>query len=476
MNEFMHTRIFHQVMVSLAVALGMFLVSAGCRDKRSQSRQGELRVSKNGHYLMTRDGKPFFWLGDTGWLLFSKLKREQVETYLDNRQKKGFNVIQVMVLHGLQDTDAYGDSALVAGDVATPCVVPGSRMGVSGGYDFWDQVDFVVDQAAHRGIYIAMVPIWGANVRAGLISPLQARKYASFLAMRYRDKPNVIWVNGGDVLGSDSAAIWNIIGTTLHGEDRNHLVSFHPFGRTASFDWFGNAPWLDFNMFQSGHRRDNQDTVGRAFGENNWKYVRQAYAESPDKPVLDAEPSYEGIPQGLHDTTQPRWTASAVRRYAYWSVFAGACGFTYGDNAVMQMYRPGDGLGAYGVRQYWYQAVDAPGAGQMQYLKRLMTSRPYFSRVFDTSIIANQGARNDFLAATRGKDYAFVYTWNGRPIDIYMGKLEGARSKAYWYNPRNGETRVIGIFVNRRITRFVPPGIEENGNDWVLVLDATSDT
>lgn len=29
-----------------------------------------LRVSDNRHFLVTRDGQPFFWLGDTGWELF----------------------------------------------------------------------------------------------------------------------------------------------------------------------------------------------------------------------------------------------------------------------------------------------------------------------------------------------------------------------------------------------------------------------
>jgi hypothetical protein len=443
----------------------------GCHDAARHSREGALRVSENGHYLMTRDGRPFFWLGDTGWLLFSKLKQRQVERYLDDRKKKGFNVIQVMVLHGLNDTDAYGDSALVAGDVAVPRVTPCDDTAVAGAYDFWDNVDFVIDQAAVRGIYVAMVPVWGANVRAGLVSRDQAGKYAAFLARRYRDKPNVIWMNGGDVKGSDSTAIWNIIGDTLHTEDRNHLVTFHPFGRTGSFDWFDQSPWLDFNMFQSGHRRDDQDTTGRAFGENNWKYVREALAETPVKPVLDGEPSYEGIPQGLHDTTQPRWTADQVRRYAYWSVFAGACGFTYGDNAVMQMHRPGDGPGAYGVRQYWFQGLDAPGAGQMQYLKALVLSRPYFERRGDTVLVANQGTGNDYLAATRGQDYAWIYTWNGRPIDIYMNKLPGGSTKASWYNPRNGKHRSDGVFANQGIMRFVPPGEEADGNDWVLMLD-----
>lgn len=57
----------------------------------------------------------------------------------------------------------------------------------------------------------------------------------------------------------------------------------------------------------------------------------------PTKPVIDGEPSYENIPQGLHDPKEVLWKACDVRRYAYWSVFAGAFGHTYGNNSIMQM-------------------------------------------------------------------------------------------------------------------------------------------
>src|ERR1044072_3974575 len=79
-----------------------------------------LKISPNGRYFMTADGKPFFWLGDTGWLLFSKLKREEVIKYLDDRKQKGFNVIQVMVLHTTKVVNAYGDAALKDANVTMP--------------------------------------------------------------------------------------------------------------------------------------------------------------------------------------------------------------------------------------------------------------------------------------------------------------------------------------------------------------------
>lgn len=38
--------------------------------------------------------KPFFWNGDTPWLLYHGLKFEDVEVYLDDRVAKKFNVVQ----------------------------------------------------------------------------------------------------------------------------------------------------------------------------------------------------------------------------------------------------------------------------------------------------------------------------------------------------------------------------------------------
>jgi hypothetical protein len=58
------------------------------------------------------------------------------------------------------------------------------------------------------------------------------------------------------------------------------------------------------------------------------------------------------FPRGLHDPSQPYWTDNDVRRYAYWSVFSGACGFTYGNNAVMQFHRETDKEPAYGVKRF----------------------------------------------------------------------------------------------------------------------------
>lgn len=450
------------------------LTIVACNTRKTVVETGKLKVSDNGRYLVKEDGKPFFWLGDTGWLLFSKLSREEAEKYLEDRKEKGFNVIQVMVLHTVHAANFYGDSALVKGDASHPLTTPGNTPSDSVQYDFWDHVDYIVDLAAKKGIYMAMVPVWGSNVKSGLVSSRQAKAYAEFLAARYKNRPNIIWLNGGDIPGKDSLAVWNTIGKTLRANDPVHLISFHPRGRTSSSDWFHNEPWLDFNMFQSGHRRYDQDTSAdetRHFGEDNWKYINYDYALKPVKPTIDGEPSYEEIPQGLHDTLQPRWTDADVRRYGYWSVFAGGFGYTYGHNSVMQMHKPQDTSSAYGSHKLWYDAINDPGAGQMKYLKQLMLSHSLEDRVPDQSLVAAQGEKYNRLMATRGKDYAYIYTYTGRSMKINMGKIEGDKVKASWFDPRTGKITGIGTFENKGVKEFDPPGEEKNGNDWVLIVE-----
>lgn len=76
---------------------------------------GRLVVSPNHRYLMHENGKPFFWLGDTSWLLPQKLDRSEVGFYLSSCEKAGFNVVQVQTMNGVPATNLYGESSLPDG-------------------------------------------------------------------------------------------------------------------------------------------------------------------------------------------------------------------------------------------------------------------------------------------------------------------------------------------------------------------------
>lgn len=285
----------------------------------------------------------------------------------------------------------------------------------------------------------------------------------------------------GDICGDVKTEVWQALAETIKSIDSRHLMTFHPRGRTSSAKWFNQVSWLDFNMFQSGHRRYGQEKGEKNYPikenteEDNWQYVAMSQAESPLKPVLDGEPIYEDIPQGLHDPAEPRWNAADVRRYAYWSVFAGSCGHTYGHNSIMQMLKPGVNP-AYGARKMWYEALKDPGFRQMQYLKKLMLTFPYFERVPDQKVIEGDiGERYDRIVATRGKDYILIYNYSGRPMEINLSLISGKKKNAWWYNPSDGTLAYIGEF-NDGITGFRYDGAYMNGGDRVLiVVDASKD-
>lgn len=433
-----------------------------------------LKIASNKRVFETKPGKTFFWLGDTGWLLFVKCNREEAIQYLDTRKAQGFNIIQVMVIHDLHNRNIYGHDALLNANLATPAVTPGNDYRDAKAYDFWDHAEFIIDEAAKRGIYMALVAVWGSNVKGGNVTAKDAETYARFLVQRFGKKSNIVWLNGGDIKGSDGMDVWKTIGNTLRQYDKTHLIGFHPRGRNSSSAWFHHEPWLDFNMFQSGHRSYAQDTIAEEklhYGEDNWKYMNDDYRLKPVKPSFDGEPSYEDIPYGLHQANQPYWQDHEIRRYAYWSVLAGGCGFTYGHNAVMQFYSPGDSGTSYFPKQSWQEGLKAPGAGQMHFLKELMQSKNFREQVPAQELVTDNGERYERVAAARGKDHAFFYVYTGRTFTVATQQLKFIPGKASWFRPATGERTVVKDFKAGTTNRFDPPGEAAKGNDWLLILE-----
>ena len=435
---------------------------------------GKLVVSEEGRYLKHENGTPFFWLGETGWLLPERLNRDEAEYYLEQCKRRGYNVIQVQTLNNVPSMNIYGQYSMIDG-------YNFKNINQKGVYGYWDHMDYIIRTAAKKGQYIGMVCIWGSPVNRGEMTVEQAKAYGKFLAERYKDEPNIIWFIGGDIRGDVKTAEWEALATSIKAIDKNHLMTFHPRGRTTSATWFNNAPWLDFNMFQSGHRRygqrfgDGDYPIEENTEEDNWRFVERSLAMKPMKPVIDGEPIYEEIPHGLHDENELLWKDYDVRRYAYWSVFAGSFGHTYGHNSIMQFIKPGVG-GAYGAKKPWYDALNDPGYNQMKYLKNLMLTFPFFERIPDQSIITGQnGERYDRAIATRGNDYLMVYNYTGRPMEVDFSKISGAKKNAWWYTTKDGKLEYIGEFDNG-VHKFQHDSGYSSGNDHVLiVVDSSKD-
>ena len=409
-------------------------------------RHGRLMVSANQRFLQHEDGTPFFWLGETPWLMPQRLTRDEVDYYMQVASKAGYNMVQVQVLNDVPSVNIYGQ-------LSHPYGWDMTKADPDGVYSYWDHLDYIIHSAERWGIYVGLVTIWGSQVKNCHINEEQGREYAEFLAKRYGDSPNIIWILGGDIEGDIHPEVWQMMGATIKSIDHNHLMTYHPRGRTTSAKWFAEAEWIDFHTYQSGHRRYGQRMGSKTYPipddteEDCWMYVDSTWSHRPVRPVIDDEPSYENIPKGLHDPDEGRWQAADVRRYAYWDVFAGCCGHSYGHNSIMQMLKPGfpTGYGRNGEEPTWTEALDAPGFQQMRILKDLMLSFPYFERIPDQSIIlGDNGTRYDRLIATRGDGYLMVYNYTSRPMDISLKTISGKEKRLLWMDAATGKLTVLG--------------------------------
>ena len=461
--------------VCLLVGVGCLLAaSVAIAGPAGAKRLPRLKVHESHRFLMTEDGKPFFYLADTGWELFHRLDRKQALQYLDVRADQGFTAIQAVALaelDGVGTPNAYGKLPLIDRDPTRPAVTPGANPADPKQYDYWDHVDFIVEQANRRGIYIAMLPAWGRWVtdKDKIFTVQNAQVYGEFLGKRY-GKKGIIWILGGDrgLNGFEDVerALARGIAIGVSGKEDYDavLMSLHPPGGGSSSQWFHNDVWLGFNMLQTGHSQPAKTM--------SWLRVQKDYERTPAKPVIDGEPLYEDHPLAFRAKEFGYSNDSYVRQSVYWDVFAGACGQTYGNHSVWQMFAPGRAR-INGPLAYWYDAIGRPGAAQMKHLRKLIESRPYFSRVPDQSLIVNALEGADHVGATRGDGYALIYSAQGRPFEVNLGKISGQRLTGYWYNPRSGSAEKTGSFDNNGTRQFEPPS-QGFGSDWVLVLDDES--
>ena len=432
------------------------------------AQTGRLRVHDDGRHLVREDGTAFFWLGDTAWELFHRLTREEAARYLDNRRDKGFTVVQAVALaefEGLTKPNAYGHLPLVDRDPARPDVKDGARN------DYWDHVEEVVDMASARGLFIGLLPTWGAHVLPMwakdpvVFTEANAYVYGRFIGQRFAGKSNVVWILGGDrpVVDKDvtTLPVWRAMARGIREVDTAHLITYHPMGGRRSSTWLHQEQWLDLHMMQSGHGARNQAS---------WEWIEGDLALAQPKPTLDAEINYEDHPINWN-VLNGYFRDADVRRQAYRTVFAGAVGVTYGNQCVWQFYDTGR-TPVVGPEMPWHVAIDRPGAAQMLHLRHLIQSRPFLTSRHDQSLLkANAPNAEAHIRALRGDGFAFVYLPLGQTVTLTLTPFNGRKLIGWWFDPRTGENRRIGELESTADLTLDAPGEPAIGNDWVLVLD-----
>lgn len=389
-----------------------------------------LKISQNRRYMLTENDQPFFWLGDTAWEMIHRLSKEEVLIYLKDRAAKGFNVVQTVILaelDGLNIPNAYGDQPLLDFDPAQP------------NEPYFNYLDQIIGWAGELGIYIALLPTWGDKFNKAwglgpeIFTADNAAQYGDYLGKRYSTYSNIVWVMGGDRIPAteDHYMIIRAMARGIKQADPGHLMTYHPKGGKIASDWFGQDEWLDFDMFQTRHQR----------GFKEYRFTRRALAAQPVRPVIDGEPGYENIPNLLNKLMLKRLEAADVRKTAYWNMFAGAAGHTYGCNEVWQMYDL-DKKALFGAHLPWREAIDLPGGRQMGYLRRLFESLPWQTLKNDQQLLfptflAN--IRSILAMITEEQDMILVYTPRRKAFRVRLSRMQAKEVKIFWFDPVNGK-------------------------------------
>lgn len=414
----------------------------------------ELAVSTSGRHLTVKD-KPLFWLGDTVWLLAQVPSREELDIYLRTRAEQGFTVIQLTAVMGEERVwgtarlTTRGDAPFVENDVLRPAVTPGNDPSNPQQYDYWDHLDYVLERIHAHGFRAALVTYFVGWQGDGykFLKPENARQYGLFLGKRYRGKPEVIWVLGGDNTPStnDQKAIWPLLakglaeGLTGKEDYSQVLITYHINGGASSSQHWHHSPWLDFNMAQTWDAY-----------QNIYPAIVKDYLRSPAKPCGLGEGAYEDGPQY---PTKPI-NSLVIRNQACWSWFAGGY-HTYGNGNVWHFDTCKPEL-----TQTWKEALRSPGAATLRYSKDFLTKIRWWEFVPDASLlIEGEGSgrtRNVAMRSADG-DAIAVYFAGSNPVKLRLDKIiAGDTLVGRWTNPATGAEQSAGT-LDRQARSFTPP-------------------
>lgn len=454
----------------------------------------KLKISENNRYFVKEDGTPFIWLADTAWTMPQRMKWDDVDYYMKTRKRQGFTVLQIVALDPERDEkmrNPVGAQALLNNNLLNP------------NEKYFEYLDWILNKAQDYGFYVLLLPVWGQLVVGHnwmgetfdkTMDESNAYEYGCWIGNRYKNHNNIIWCLGGDRqpihLGVDYKNVWRRLaeglakGITQKDLKYNEpdeswqklMITYHACHEretgecsTMSY-WTDEEAWISFIMIQSGHR----------LGAKNYELIQKEYNRKITMPVWDGEPAYELMPTSWPVITEfhDDWT---VRKRAYWSLFSGAFGHTYGHGCVWSMISEKE------KKEFancsWYEALEYPGAYQMKILRDFLESRDINNCIPVQEVVRIQDYDSENHIQTcvhkEGK-FACVYFPSGGKGTIDVSGLKGQSFHMWWFNPRDGK-----CYINEKTKTEKPMQVNCTNilmeiktptmgvkQDWILVIDA----
>lgn len=426
---------------------GVLDVQPPAGDSQLHQHGGLLKVSNNHRYLTYSDGTPFFWLGDTWWAVPSaNVPLEVFKQQVDARLAQGYTVFQMHGHRPLADGETVGAfEATRHADAAT--------------LRYWQQVDRYLAYAAARG----MVGCIGF-ARGDMFDPISLtdlkRLWRYYLA-RYGAYPVLFLITQEYNIEPDKRQQYLpkmlALGQFIKDSDPyRRAMTAHPWARSRDLGQAWNEPWLDFIMFQAGHRRFEKPSA-----------YHEVWQRSSPKPFVEGEANYEGFA-----STNFNVNAAAIRRSAYTALQGGSFGFTYGAQGlyagVQDKARPGP-TGKWGPVLTSSEALALPGGAQLSHLRACYETVDWWKLEPRPKAVEPAG---DVLVKADGSATLLLYYISKvkLPPGCHLKDLpDGQAYAATWFDPRTGGTTKLldGCVVKAgKLSLPKPP----DAQDWMLIL------
>ena len=401
--------------------------------------------------MVGRGGTPYWLQGDAAWSLIAQLTDTEVEQYLDDRQRRGFNAILVNLIEHKFATNA---PANIAGQ--QPFTTPGDMSTPNPAY--FAHAQWVVQQAKARGILVLLVPAYlGYNGGdQGWYQVMEAngnaklKSYGEYVGNLFKSDPNLVWVMGGDYNPPDKSVVQSVVDGIKASGDQ-HVFTAHGSETPAAAVW-GGASWLALN---------NTYTYDPA----NYQEDRAEYAREPTMPYFFIEGAYENE----HGTTRQQ-----LRAQAYYALTSGATGYVFGNNPIWHFSAPG----LFSTNETWQQALGDVGSKDVTYFRALTNAVPWWTLVpdvagsFVTAGAGPDGGTHATAAVSADGTWAVVYLPTRRSITVDLSRLKGSVATGYWYDPTSGKATFLHSMSLTQQT-ITSPGPNAAGDaDWVLVLNS----
>jgi len=399
-----------------------------------------LAQGPTGRYLVDQAGEPVLMTGDAPWSLIVQLGDDDVKTYLDSRAAMGFNTILVnLIEHKFADNapkNIFGDSPFI-----------GTAFQSAPNESYFTHADFVIQQAALRGILVLLAPAyvgyngedegWCAEMQAA--TDEQMKDWGRFVGARYADQPNILWVIGDDCAPERVRSKLQAVVSGIIERDSSHLMTAHNGpGSTAVAAWGSPIPsWL---------------TVNNVYEYSNPLTPAAQTAYNAGIPFFEIESNYE---------SENSSTPQQIRAQAYDTILSGGFGEVFGNSPMWSF---GSG---------WKSQLNSTGTVSMRNLGKLFRSRDWHLLRPDDTIVtagAESGSTATVSAGASDGRTCIVYLPTQRTITVDLEKVSGSTAHLWWYDVSEGVSADAGTYSTAG-TRSLAPS---SAGDWILVMDDAS--